>query len=71
MTEPIRMIYQQNETSEEIEVDVYDFLHNSETFDTFAVCWIIKSKYWITVPIWMVKPKIKKKQLKEKKEINT
>lgn len=42
-----------------VDVLVYDFLHASPS-ESYALCWNIKSKYWLTVPITMLVPVIKK-----------
>jgi hypothetical protein len=42
-----------------MEVVVYDFLHVSPE-QSYALCWNTKSKYWLTVPINMLVPVIKK-----------
>ena len=42
-----------------VKVVVYDFLHVSPN-ESFALCWNINAKYWMTVPVTTLVPIIKK-----------
>jgi hypothetical protein len=59
------MEYQENDAQKPIEVDVYDFLHNLETLDTLALCWVPQGEYWLTSPIYNLSPINNKKPLLE------
>lgn len=60
-----KLYYQPTQNDPEIEVEVYDFIHNVETYDTFVLCWVPKNETWMTIPIWMTHPIKEKKKLKE------
>lgn len=67
---PIKMIYKENHRDHGKEVLVYDFLHDiTDTFLSFALCWIPSTSTWITVPVADLTPVIvtnrKKKKLNE------
>ena len=63
---PIKMIFQETEHHKAKPVLVYDFFHNPETFDTFALCWSIDEEFWWTVPVFGLKPILES----EKKTLN-
>ena len=60
-----KLYYQPTQNDPEIEVEVYDFIHNVETNDSFVLCWVPKNEIWMTIPIWMTHPIKEKKKLKE------
>ena len=68
---PIKMLLQESTNSEIIEVDVYDFMHDTtETFQSLALCWVEKDKIWTTVPVGFLSPiNIKTKTQKLNEEV--
>ena len=61
MTQPIRMIMRESPTTPEKEVVVFDFIHNGESLETYALCWVEEKELWMTVPVYCVSP-IRQKQ---------
>ena len=58
MNKPFRMYMTKMDGKTVTEVDVYDFIHDiNDTFHTLVLCWVIKDKYWTTVPITYLFPK--------------
>lgn len=53
-----RMIYTEPITKQTYEVDLYHFVDDVNTLETYGVCWIPTLKYWTTIPIWCLEPKI-------------
>lgn len=53
---PIKMMFQESPDKMAKPVLVYDFIHNPETFDSFALCWSIEGNFWWTVPVFSLTP---------------
>lgn len=63
MTQPIKMIMKESPVSAEREVIVFDFIHNTETLETYALCWVDDTEMWMTVPVYCVSPIQQKQKL--------
>lgn len=63
---PIKMIYNNSLTNKDTTVQVYSIqqLVYNDTTDVYAVCWIEKTKNWLIVPLWELRP-CEKTTLKE------
>ena len=53
---PIRMIYEPTSTEKGVEVDVYHFHQLDESLECFVTAWVIEKEYWITVPLYTLRP---------------
>jgi hypothetical protein len=62
---PIKMTMQENSFAVGKEVLVYDFITDTETLNTYALCWVTSSNNWVTVPIYCVAPLNQKQPLNE------
>ena len=62
---PIKMRMQESPTATVKEVLVYDFVTNTDTLETYVICWAIHSQNWVTVPLYCVEPITEKKPLNE------
>lgn len=61
----IKMEFQESMTSPKKEVVVYDFFHNPETLESFALCWVFDGEYWLTAPVSCLSPIEKHRTLVE------
>lgn len=62
---PIKMIMQETTFATPKDVLVYDFITDTETLNTYALCWVIDSSTWVTVPIYCIEPMKQKQPLNE------
>ena len=63
--QPIKMLMKESPSSDEKEAWVYDFITNTDTFDTFVLCWLPSTSTWMTVPVAFVTPVAQKRPLNE------
>lgn len=61
---PIRMSYFDSIEDKEFMIDVYHFHQLEDTLDVLVTGWLVESECWITVPIFMITPIVKKQKKK-------
>ena len=59
------MMMKEHPTLPSREVVVYDFIHNTESLETYALCWVESNQVWMTVPVYCLEPIVQKTILNE------